>query len=69
MRASRTLASVTVLVSVLAAAVHAPIGLRTILLETTPLPPRVAEALGGVLLITILVAGLRAVFGLYGFSG
>jgi fumarate reductase subunit C len=54
---------------ILAAAVHAPIGLRTILLESTPLRPRVADALGGLLLITILVAGLRAVSGLYGFSG
>ena len=55
-------------VFILAAAVHAPIGVRTILLEGTPLSPRVADALSGLLLITILVAGLRAVFGLYGFS-
>ena len=54
---------------IVAAAVHAPIGVRTILLESTPLSPRVADALSGVLLITILVAGLRAVFGLYGFPG
>ncbi|MDX1514354.1 MAG: succinate dehydrogenase [Gammaproteobacteria bacterium] len=53
-------------VFVVAAAVHAPIGLRTILVESFPRSPRFADAAGGVLLILILVMGLRAVLGLYG---
>lgn len=50
---------------VLAAAVHAPIGIRTILLETTPLPPRLADGLSAAVLVIILVMGLRTAFGLY----
>lgn len=50
---------------VLAAAVHAPIGIRTILLEVTPLPPRIADALSAAALLTILIMGLRTAFGLY----
>lgn len=50
---------------VLAAAVHAPIGIRTILVETTPLPPRLADALSAAVLAMILYLGLRTAFGLY----
>lgn len=53
-------------VFVLAAAVHAPIGLRTILVESVPLAPRVADAVSGVLMLLILLLGFRAIFGLYG---
>lgn len=50
---------------VLAAAVHAPIGIRTVLMESTPLPPRLADGLSAAALIIILVMGLRTAFGLY----
>lgn len=53
-------------VFVLAAAVHAPIGVRTILAESLPRTPRLADAAGGVLMVLILAGGFRAVFGLYG---
>lgn len=55
-------------VFVVAAAIHAPIGLRTILLETTPLPPRAADLLSAAALLTILIMGLRTAFGLYGLQ-
>ncbi|MDH3413505.1 MAG: succinate dehydrogenase [Gammaproteobacteria bacterium] len=50
---------------VLAAATHAPIGIRTILLESTPLAPRIADALSAAVLLIILILGLRTAFGLY----
>jgi fumarate reductase subunit C len=53
-------------VFVLAAAVHAPIGVRTILAESLPRAPRLADAAGGVLMIVILAGGFRAILGLYG---
>lgn len=53
---------------VCAAAIHAPIGIRTILLESTPLPPRVADVLCAAVLLVILVMGLRTAFGLYGLQ-
>jgi fumarate reductase subunit C len=53
---------------VLAAAIHAPIGLRTILLESTPLSPRMADVLSAAVLLTILIMGLRTAFGLYGLQ-
>lgn len=53
------------LLFVLAAAVHAPIGVRTILVETLPAKPRIADAVSGVLMALILVMGWRAVLGLY----
>jgi fumarate reductase subunit C len=56
------------LVFVLAAAVHAPIGIRTILMESTPLPPRIADLLCAAVLLIILILGLRTVFGLYGLQ-
>ncbi|MDH3639033.1 MAG: succinate dehydrogenase, partial [Gammaproteobacteria bacterium] len=53
-------------VFVLAAAVHAPLGIRTILEEetslTTPLVNTLALIVAGLMLFT----GLRSVFGLYG---
>lgn len=55
-------------VFVVAAAVHAPIGLRTLLCESTPLPPRVADAASGVMMVLILFMGLRATFGLYAIT-
>ncbi|HEY5700789.1 MAG TPA: succinate dehydrogenase [Gammaproteobacteria bacterium] len=53
-------------VFILAAAVHAPIGVRTILVESLPGARRLADGVAGVLLLFILVLGFRAVFGLYG---
>lgn len=53
------------LLFVLAAAIHAPIGVRTILMEALPRSPRIADALSGVLMALILVMGCRAVLGLY----
>jgi fumarate reductase subunit C len=55
-------------VFVLAAAVHAPIGIRTILMESTPLPPRVADLLSAAVMLGILIMGLRTIFGLYGLQ-
>ena len=52
-------------VFVLAAAVHAPIGIRTILIESTSLPPRIADLLSAAVLLIILIMGLRTTFGLY----
>jgi len=53
-------------VFVLAVAVHAPIGLRTVLKEMTPLPPRACDGIVTVALVGILWMGFRAVFALYG---
>ncbi len=53
---------------VLAVAIHAPIGLRTILLESTPIPPRAADVLSAAALLTILIMGLQTAFGLYGLQ-
>lgn len=47
---------------VLAAAVHAPIGLRTVLIEWTPLGDRIAGRLALVFCLLLLVLGLRAVW-------
>lgn len=47
---------------VLAVAVHAPIGLRTILAEWTPLPARAADALAGLFALLLLALGLRAIW-------
>lgn len=52
-------------VFVIAVAIHAPIGIRTILLESTPLPPRVADAISAAVLLVLVVMGLRTSFGLY----
>lgn len=53
------------LVFVIAAAIHAPIGIRTLVLESTPLPPRIADAIGAAVLLVILIMGLRTTLGLY----
>lgn len=52
-------------VFVLAAAVHAPIGLRTVLLEMTALKPRIIDGIAGAFGATMLILGLRAVMGFY----
>jgi fumarate reductase subunit C len=46
---------------VLAAAVHAGIGLRNVIDELTPLPPRAVDLLAGGMALLLLVLGLRAV--------
>jgi fumarate reductase subunit C len=46
---------------VIAAAVHAPIGLRTVLAEWTPVGPRVRDALAIAFAIFLVALGLRAV--------
>lgn len=56
-------------VFVVAVAIHAPIGLRTVLKEMTPLPARAIDMLVGLFLIALLVLGLRAAWGLYAFGG
>jgi fumarate reductase subunit C len=57
------------IVFVTAVVVHAPIGLRTILNEMTPLPPRAVDGIVGLFAVALLWLGLRATFGLYGFGG
>ena len=47
---------------VLAVAVHAPIGLRTVLAEWTPVPRRAADALALAAGLALLALGLRAVW-------
>lgn len=56
-------------VFVVAVTVHAPIGLRTVLKEMTPLPARAADVLVSLFGIALLVLGLRAAWGLYAFGG
>ncbi len=55
-------------VFVIAAAVHAPIGLRTILQEMTPLPSFSVNALSALLSLGMGVMGMGAVIGLYGLG-
>ena len=51
------------------AAIHGPLGLRTILLEMTPIKAcRINVAMGGFAVI-VLWLGWRAVLGLYNFGG
>jgi fumarate reductase subunit C len=54
---------------VLAVAIHAPIGLRAILREITPLRLGAVDGLMALLCVMLAWSGLRAVFGLYGFAG
>ncbi len=56
-------------VFVIAVAVHAPIGVRTILNEMTSLSPRAVHAVMGTLCLVILAMGFRAVIGLYNAGG
>ncbi len=52
-------------VFVIAVAVHAPIGVRTILKEMTPLGPSQTHLIMAVLSLVILTMGFRAVIGLF----
>ncbi len=54
------------LIFVAAAAVHAPIGVRTILIESTTLPGAVTAALAAALGLALLMLGARAAFALFG---
>lgn len=55
-------------VFVLAVSLHAPIGVRTILKESTSLGPRATHMIMGILCLVILIMGFRAIFGLF-FAG
>jgi fumarate reductase subunit C len=52
-----------------AAAVHAPIGLRAVLVEMTPLPARAVDVLVTAAVIGIAWTGWSAAYGLYGLAG
>ena len=52
-------------VFVAAAAVHAPIGLRTVLAEMTPLSGRAADGVALASALVLAWTGWRAIFGLY----
>ena len=54
---------------VIAVAVHAPIGIRTILNEMTSLSPRAVHAIMGTFCLVILAMGFRAVIGLFNAGG
>lgn len=56
-------------VFVLAAAVHAPIGVRTILGEMTALPARLIDGAAVALALLIAWSGWGAAFALYAFGG
>ena len=56
-------------VFVIACAVHAPIGLRTVLSEMTALKPASANGIAFTFGALILLLGLQAVLGLYGLGG
>ncbi len=55
------------LVFAAAAAIHAPIGLRTILGEMTPLPPRLIGLLMAGFGLLLALMGWQAIYGLYAF--
>ena len=57
------------LIFVTAAAVHAPIGLRAVLIEMTPLPVRAVDVLVAVAMVGIAWTGWSAAYGLYGLGG
>lgn len=56
-------------VFVIAVAVHAPLGLRTILDEMTPLKPASVNAAAGVFAAVVLAMGFHAVLGFYQLGG
>ena len=56
-------------VFLLACAVHAPIGLRTVLLEMTTIKPVSVNGIAGAFAAVILLMGMKAVFGFYGLGG
>jgi fumarate reductase subunit C len=53
------------LVFVIAAAVHAPLGLRNVLREWTPLGPGAVTAAAATLAVALLLLGARAVFAMF----
>ena len=55
-------------VFVLACAVHAPIGLRTVLAEMTDLKPVSVNGIAGAFAAVILLMGMQAVLGFYGLG-
>jgi fumarate reductase subunit C len=55
-------------VFVAAVAIHAPIGLRAVLIEMTPLPARAVDVVVTVALVGIAWTGWSAAFGLYGLG-
>lgn len=56
------------LVFVLSVAVHAPIGLKTILREMTSMPQKRIDLLMMLFALLVAVLGVRAAFGLYGLG-
>ena len=54
---------------VIAVAIHAPIGLRTIMREVTSLSLPIINAVVIFMALFLCVAGSRAIFGLYGIAG
>lgn len=56
-------------VFVIAAGLHAPIGLRTILREMTPLSPGATNGLMVAFAVVLLGLGFRVVFAFYGMAG
>lgn len=56
-------------VFVIACAVHAPIGIRTVLTEMTDFKPASVNGIAGVFAAVILLMGLQAVLGFYGLGG
>jgi hypothetical protein len=49
--------------------VHAPIGLRTVLLEMTTIKPVSVNGIAGAFAAVILLMGMKAVLGFYGLGG
>lgn len=56
-------------VFVIAVALHAPIGIRTILKESTGLSPKLIHFIMGLFSLVILAMGFRAVVGLFQAGG
>jgi len=54
---------------VIAVAIHAPIGVRAILNEMTPLRPGAVHAVMATFCLIILAMGFRAIIGLYTAGG
>ena len=57
------------LIFVATVAIHAPIGLRTILMEVTPLRQPVPDVLAVLCGIGLVLLGWRAVFALFAYGG
>ena len=56
-------------VFVIACAVHAPIGLRTVLSEMTALKPASVNGIASAFAAVVLLLGLQVVLGFYGLGG